>query len=121
MYKNSGSKKRSESVEEEEEVAGPSTRSTPSKSKKGSPISKGMHKNVLPVTCGNKNGRLHRDKFAKGEKCILAEGRWFTPSTFEKFGGKKSSKRWKMSIRCQDTPLQKLIEVRESEDGGVHC
>ncbi|KAG5832510.1 hypothetical protein ANANG_G00291920 [Anguilla anguilla] len=86
----------------------------------GSPISKGvkediwtwpLHKTWLPITCGNKEGNLHRDKLAKGEECILAEGRWFTPSAFEDFGGKKSSKKWKMSICCQNTPLQKLIEV----------
>ncbi|KAG5832512.1 hypothetical protein ANANG_G00291940 [Anguilla anguilla] len=117
-------KKRSESTEEEEEEeeeAGPSTQSTPSKRKKlqklsySSPISKGvkediwtwpLYKKVLPVTCGNKEGSLYRDKLAKGEKCILAEGRWFTPSAFEEFGGKKSSKNWKMSIRCQDTPCR---------------
>nr|XP_046187373.1 nuclear body protein SP140-like protein [Oncorhynchus gorbuscha] len=53
---------------------------------------------------------LNRDKLAKGEKCIVVQGRWFTPSGFEEFGGKKSRKNWKYSIRCRDTTLEKLIQ-----------
>ncbi|XP_061080887.1 nuclear body protein SP140-like protein isoform X2 [Conger conger] len=111
--------------EEEDEEPGPSTQSTPSKKKKpekpcdGSPIRKGEKKPIwerpffrtqLPVTCGDKKGILYRNKLPKGEKCILAKGSWFTPQAFEDFGGKKRSKKWKESIRCQNTPLQKLIE-----------
>ncbi|KAJ8345732.1 hypothetical protein SKAU_G00299250 [Synaphobranchus kaupii] len=123
-----GGKKRSESVEEEEEEEeepGPSTQSTPSKRKKpqkpsySSPIRKGVKEDIwnwplfkagLPVTCGDKEGSLHRDKLARGEKCIRAEGRWFTPQAFEDFGGKKRNKDWKRNIHCQKTPLQKLIQ-----------
>uniref|UniRef100_A0A672RX58 SP110 nuclear body protein, tandem duplicate 2 n=1 Tax=Sinocyclocheilus grahami TaxID=75366 RepID=A0A672RX58_SINGR len=49
-------------------------------------------------------------KLLKGEKCILCQGRWFTPNAFEKFAGKEKCKSWKTSIRCRDTPLKKLIE-----------
>ncbi|KTF76976.1 hypothetical protein cypCar_00049182, partial [Cyprinus carpio] len=64
----------------------------------------------LPVTCGDKEGTLYRDKLSRGEKCILSQGRWFTPAGFERFGGKKNNKNWKSSIRCRNTPLKKLIE-----------
>uniref|UniRef100_A0A672RXV8 SP110 nuclear body protein, tandem duplicate 2 n=1 Tax=Sinocyclocheilus grahami TaxID=75366 RepID=A0A672RXV8_SINGR len=53
-------------------------------------------------------------KLLKGEKCILCQGRWFTPNAFEKFAGKEKCKSWKTSIRCRDTPLKKLIEVNNA-------
>ncbi|CDQ72159.1 unnamed protein product [Oncorhynchus mykiss] len=116
-------KKRSASAEEEQPST--STQSTPSQKRKVqrlkycSPFRKGekadiwtwpIYKSHLPVTCGDKEGMLNRDKLAKGEKCIVAQGRWFTPSGFEEFGGKKSRKNWKYSIRCRDTTLEKLIQ-----------
>ncbi|XP_071031624.1 chromodomain-helicase-DNA-binding protein Mi-2 homolog [Oncorhynchus clarkii lewisi] len=116
-------KKRSASAEEEQPST--STQSTPSQKRKVqrlkycSPFRKGekadiwtwpIYKSQLPVTCGDKEGMLNRDKLAKGEKCIVAQGRWFTPSGFEEFGGKKSRKNWKYSIRCRDTTLEKLIQ-----------
>uniref|UniRef100_A0A673WTP0 SP110 nuclear body protein, tandem duplicate 1 n=1 Tax=Salmo trutta TaxID=8032 RepID=A0A673WTP0_SALTR len=46
------------------------------------------------------------------DMCIVVQGRWFTPSGFEEFGGKKSCKNWKYSIHCRDTTLEKLIQVQ---------
>ncbi|XP_038136233.1 nuclear body protein SP140-like [Cyprinodon tularosa] len=69
-----------------------------------------LYKSQLPVTCGQEEGTLIRDKLAKGEKCILVDKQWFSPSEFEKFAGKGSSKNWKTSIRCRKTPLGKLIK-----------
>jgi len=98
----------------------------------------------LPVNCGDKEGTLYQDKLSKGspslifcynllqyafiilfmgldacylvgEKCILSQGHWFTPSAFEKFGGKERLKNWKFSIRYQNTPLKKLIEVNNAD------
>ncbi|KAG7460090.1 hypothetical protein MATL_G00217430 [Megalops atlanticus] len=124
-------KKRKQSVEEEEEEAGPSSPCTPKQRKNqlkhsfSSPLRKGekediwnwpIYKTQLPVTCGDKKGSLNRDKLARGEKCILAEERWFSPQGFEEFGGRKSSKNWKISIRCLNTPLQKLIQ-----EGHLKC
>ncbi|XP_016150226.1 nuclear body protein SP140-like protein [Sinocyclocheilus grahami] len=102
----------------------PSSASTPSLKKPGkkpsfsSLVKKGekqiwkwpVYKTHLPVTCGDKEGTLYRDKMPRGEKCILSQGRWFTPNDFEKFAGKEKSKNWKLSIRCRNTPLKKLIE-----------
>ncbi|KAL0198286.1 hypothetical protein M9458_006826, partial [Cirrhinus mrigala] len=68
------------------------------------------YKTQLPVTCGNKEGTLDRDKLTRGEKCIFSQECWFTPADFEKFGGKEKCKNWKSSIRCGNTTLKKLIE-----------
>lgn len=70
--------------------------------------------------CGRFSSACHVDteKFSSffrshlsGEKCILHDKRWFTPPEFEKLGGKESSKKWKQSIQCVNTPLGKLIQV----------
>ncbi|XP_042183224.1 nuclear body protein SP140-like protein isoform X4 [Oncorhynchus tshawytscha] len=121
--KNSKEKERSESAEEEQPST--STQSNPSQKRKVQsptncfPSRKGekddiwtwpIYKTQLPVTCGDKEGILIRNKLAKGERCIVVQGRWFTPSGFEEFGGKKSSKKWKYSIRCSGTTLGELIQ-----------
>lgn len=56
-----------------------------------------------------------------GYKSIQSQGRWFSASEFEKFAGKGSSKNWKQSISCQNTPLQKLIEVNIISDWTGYC
>ncbi|XP_056609169.1 nuclear body protein SP140-like protein isoform X2 [Triplophysa dalaica] len=117
---------------EDSDGPGPSTASKPAWEKKAnkklsfsSPVKKEdteeiwksiIFKTQLPVTCGQQEGTLHRDKLARGEECIFAKGRWFTPSAFEQFGGKKSSRNWKCSIHCRKTPLKKLLE-----DGHLQC
>uniref|UniRef100_A0A8C5E0C2 Nuclear body protein SP140-like n=1 Tax=Gouania willdenowi TaxID=441366 RepID=A0A8C5E0C2_GOUWI len=123
-------KKRGSCDTEEEEVEepGPSSRLTTNKNKRAkkiiyaSPLRKGekgdiwtwpIYKSQLPVKCGLVEGMLQKDKLAKGEKCILADKQWFTPSEFEKLAGKGSYRNWKLSIRCMDTQLGKLIEVGE--------
>ncbi|XP_071027592.1 nuclear body protein SP140-like protein [Oncorhynchus clarkii lewisi] len=121
--KNSKEKERSESAEEEQPST--STQSNPSQKRKVQsptncfPSRKGekddiwtwpIYKTQLPVTCGDKEGILIRNKLAKGERCIVVQGRWFTPSGFEEFGVKKSRKNWKYSIRCRNTTLGKLIQ-----------
>ncbi|KAK2833722.1 hypothetical protein Q5P01_017611 [Channa striata] len=69
----------------------------------------------LPVTCGSLKGSLNIEKLAKGEQCILFQNQWFTPGEFERRAGKMSSKNWKWSIRCNGTPLGKLIEDGQLE------
>ena len=53
----------------------------------------------LPVTISGGRGR-----------CIKMEDQWFTPSEFEAFCGRASSKDWKRSVRYGGRPLQCLIE-----------
>ncbi|XP_074511437.1 nuclear body protein SP140-like protein isoform X2 [Sebastes fasciatus] len=109
--------------DDEEEQAGPSSCSSPRKKSQkisfSSPLKKGekndiwtwtMFKHQFPVTCGEKEGTLNKDRLAKGEKCIAVEKQWFTPKEFETFAGRKSCKNWKWSIRCKDTSLGKLIK-----------
>ncbi|XP_051729619.1 nuclear body protein SP140-like protein isoform X2 [Ctenopharyngodon idella] len=72
-----------------------------------------INKTQLPVNCGDKVGTFYWDKLSKGEKCILSEECWFTPSAFEKFAGKERYKNWKYSIRSGNTTLKKLIEEKD--------
>eukprot|EP00072_Mus_musculus_P067375 XP_017169138.1 PREDICTED: nuclear body protein SP140-like protein isoform X3 [Mus musculus] len=68
---------------------------------------------LLPVTCGNLKGVLHKDKFKQGisVKSIQCQnGNWFTPSEFEMMGGYGKSKNWKLSLRCHNWPLKLLIQ-----------
>ncbi|KAL3054106.1 hypothetical protein OYC64_006439 [Pagothenia borchgrevinki] len=110
--------------DEEEEQPGPSSRVSPRKRPEkihfSSPLKKGekndiwtwdLYKSQLPVTCGETKGILSRQRLADGEKCIAVGRQWFTPSEFERFAGKDSSKNWKMTIKCLDTPLGKLIQA----------
>uniref|UniRef100_A0A671NXA0 Zgc:171506 n=1 Tax=Sinocyclocheilus anshuiensis TaxID=1608454 RepID=A0A671NXA0_9TELE len=54
-----------------------------------------------------------------GEECISRKGKWFTPSMFEKFGGKGHHKKWKGSIYykpsngLQQVKLLKLIQTTD--------
>ncbi|XP_070836772.1 nuclear body protein SP140-like protein [Chaetodon trifascialis] len=111
--------------DEEGGQARPSTSLTPGQKKKSqkisfySPLKKGeksdiwtwgIYKGQLPVTCGKQKGTLNRGRLAKGEKCVFANKQWFTPTEFERFAGKRSFKNWKLSIRCMDTPLGKLVQ-----------
>ncbi|XP_073702886.1 uncharacterized protein [Garra rufa] len=106
-----------ETLTEEEESKG--------EAEKSSSVKKGdeqeiwtlpLYKTQLPVTCGDKEGTVYRDKLPGGEKCIFSQKRWFTPNDFEKFGGMAKRKNWKFSIRCENIPLKKLIQ-----DGHLQC
>ncbi|XP_062263725.1 nuclear body protein SP140-like protein [Platichthys flesus] len=114
--------RRSMCEDDEEQQPGPSSQ-VPRRRKKtekvNSPLKKGqkrdiltllLNKTQLPVTCGSKEGMLSRERLAKGEKCILSQKQWFTPSGFEKFAGKGSCKNWKFSIKFMGSPLARLIK-----------
>ncbi|XP_062263720.1 nuclear body protein SP140-like protein isoform X2 [Platichthys flesus] len=111
--------------DDEEQQPGPSSQLTPHRRKKTekvcfyTPIKIGekkdiwtwpLYKTQLPVTCGSQEGMLSRELLAKGEKCILSQKQWFTPSGFEKFAGKGSYKNWKSSIKFMGSPLTRLIK-----------
>uniref|UniRef100_A0A674P3X9 SP110 nuclear antigen, tandem duplicate 4 n=1 Tax=Takifugu rubripes TaxID=31033 RepID=A0A674P3X9_TAKRU len=70
-----------------------------------------IYKVQLPVRCGEKKGLLNRKRMAKGLKCIMVSGQWFSPTEFERFAGKQRCKNWKLTIQCMGTPLGKLIQV----------
>nr|XP_021327101.1 uncharacterized protein si:dkey-68o6.6 isoform X1 [Danio rerio] len=72
-------------------------------------------KGELDVTCGDKEGILNLEKYNNDiQECIFSEGRWFTPSGFEKFGGRERSKKWKNSIRCDGLPIQDLLDMMQT-------
>lgn len=117
-------KQRGESVEDGEQP-GPSCPQTPPQRRKtrkisySSPLKKGeknniwewpLYKSQLPVTCGSQTGTLIRNRLANGQKCIMVDKKWFSPPEFEKLAGKTRSKNWKLSIKCANTSLQKLIK-----------
>lgn len=67
---------------------------------------------VLSVRCKNTSAELHKRKFGSGGrgKCIKCGVKWFTPSEFEAFCGRASSKDWKRSIRFGGRSIQALID-----------
>ncbi|XP_058260456.1 nuclear body protein SP140-like protein [Hemibagrus wyckioides] len=74
-------------------------------------VGKSLKKKLkFPVTCGSKEGILHKDRYKRGEPCILSDGQWFTPNDFEKFGGKEKNKKWKISIMYSQVPLLTFIQ-----------
>uniref|UniRef100_A0A8P4K458 SAND domain-containing protein n=1 Tax=Dicentrarchus labrax TaxID=13489 RepID=A0A8P4K458_DICLA len=100
-----------EDNKESSEQPGPSTQCTHNQR---------MQKNrLLTVTCGNKTGILDVEKLNRGKQKLI---HWFSPPTFEEFGGKGSCKKWKRSIFYGNKPLQffeELVLETEEERVGV--
>lgn len=67
---------------------------------------------VFPIRCKTTNAELHRNKLGSGARgeCIKYKEKWFTPSEFEIFCGRGSSKDWKRSIKYGGRSLQSLID-----------
>ena len=71
----------------------------------------------LPVKCGSKSAiflpsRMGRDGKSAG-KCIKYQGKWITPSEFEKCAG-VPAKKWKQSVRFNDKPIGIWIEENKA-------
>lgn len=67
------------------------------------------------VTCGNKKGTFMREHWKgdpRNDMCIECDGRRFTVTKFEKYGGKEATKNWKKSIFSSGIPMEKLLQFR---------
>ncbi|XP_029363661.1 uncharacterized protein LOC115047102 [Echeneis naucrates] len=79
-----------------------------------------QHNRLLLVSCGDKKGILNVEKLSRAEECIESEGRWFSPTAFETFSGRSSSRKWKQSIFCEGKPLQTLFECGVLSTNGFY-
>lgn len=78
---------------------------------------------VLSVRCKNTNAELHKNRFGSGGRgrCIKLNDEWYTPSEFEAYCGRASSKDWKRSIRFGGLGLQKLIDEQVLMPHATSC
>ncbi|KAI4478572.1 hypothetical protein M0804_011895 [Polistes exclamans] len=78
---------------------------------------------VLPVRCKNTNAELHKSRFGSGGRgrCIKLGPDWYTPSEFEAYCGRASSKDWKRSIRFGGRSLQTLIDEQILKPHATSC
>ncbi|KAI4498276.1 hypothetical protein M0802_006762 [Mischocyttarus mexicanus] len=78
---------------------------------------------ILPVRCKNTNAELHKSRFGSGGRgrCIKLGSEWYTPSEFEAFCGRASSKDWKRSIRFGGRSLQTLIDEQILKPHATSC
>lgn len=78
---------------------------------------------VLPVRCKNTNAELHKSRFGSGGRgrCIKLGQEWYTPSEFEAYCGRASSKDWKRSIRFGGRSLQTLIDEQILKPHATSC
>uniref|UniRef100_A0A6M2DP44 Putative deformed epidermal autoregulatory factor 1 isoform x3 n=1 Tax=Xenopsylla cheopis TaxID=163159 RepID=A0A6M2DP44_XENCH len=78
---------------------------------------------VLSVRCKNTNAELHKSRFGSGGRgrCIKLNDEWYTPSEFEAYCGRASSKDWKRSIRFGGLGLQKLIDEQVLMPHATSC
>lgn len=74
---------------------------------------------ILPVTCGQAKGYLYKEKMKQGlsEKCIEMEnGNMVTLKEFEIEGKHEKCRNWRMSVRCDGSPLKHLIKAGHLTD-----
>ena len=81
-----------------------------------STLKSGLQPNILNdisgpyivITCGSFSGQLYITKLVQSKrvqsKCVLVNGKWYTPSGFETLAGKRT-KKWKQSLLHQGKPL----------------
>ena len=96
-----------------------------------SPVSGGITEQLLHgdfgayynITCGGLNGQFYISRFARGNigKCILYQGVWHTPSSFQNIAGRQGSKDWKKSIRCGQYSLKDMIKEGKFQEHPKSC
>ncbi|XP_055366980.1 uncharacterized protein LOC114860882 [Betta splendens] len=103
-------KKKRTMSNEEQPVPSPQLIPASSLKKEEQDLTSHIFKAQLPVTCGDLQALLRKDRLAEGKKCILYQQQWLTPSDFERLAGRQSSRNWKLSIRCFGQTLGKLMQ-----------
>ena len=100
-------------------------------SEEDSPISGGITEQLLHgdfgayynITCGDLSGQFYISRFARGSigKCILYQGVWHTPNSFQSIAGRQGSKDWKKSIRCGQYSLKDMIKEGKFQEHPKSC
>lgn len=66
------------------------------------------------VRCGDKTGIFQKEHWSGNstkDLCIRSEGKKFSVTQFEKYGGKGTHKNWKKSIQCEEIRLECLFKA----------
>ena len=108
-----------------------SSNSSPRYSEEDSPISNSQNTQLFysdfgayyNITCGDLNGQFYISRFARGSigKCILYQGVWHTPNSFQSIAGHQCSKDWKKSIRCGQLSLKDMIKDGKFQEHPKSC
>ena len=75
------------------------------------------------ITCGDLSAQFYISRFARGSigKCILYQGVWHTPNSFQSIAGRQCSKDWKKSIRCGQQSLKDMIKEGKFQEHPKSC
>lgn len=108
-----------------------SNNSSPRYSEDDSPLSGGQTNQLLygdsgayyNITCGDLSGQFYISRFARGSigKCILYQGVWHTPNSFQSIAGHQCSKDWKKSICCGQQCLKDMIREGKFQEHPKSC
>ncbi|XP_056411036.1 uncharacterized protein LOC130353397 isoform X3 [Hyla sarda] len=66
------------------------------------------------VRCGNKTGIFKKAKWtghSSKDLCIRCDGKRFSVTSFERYGGRGSCKNWKKTINCERIKLETLFKA----------
>lgn len=108
-----------------------SSSDSPRYSEEDSPIAGGQVDQLLHgdfgayynITCGDINAQFYISRFARGSigKCILYQGVWHTPNSFQSIAGRQCSKDWKKSIHCGQKSLKDMIREGRLQEHPKSC
>ena len=120
-----------DSIGSEKSDAVTSSNSSPRYSEEESPMSGSQTNQLLygdfgayyNITCGDLSGQFYISRFARGSigKCILYQGVWHTPNSFQSIAGRQCSKDWKKSIRCGQQSLKDMIKEGKFQEHPKSC
>ena len=120
-----------DSISSEKSDVVTSSNSSPRYSEEESPMTVGQTDQLLygdfgayyNITCGDLSAQFYISRFARGSigKCILYQGVWHTPNSFQSIAGRQCSKDWKKSIRCGQQSLKDMIKEGKFQEHPKSC